>query len=64
MAREVGPLLGLGTSLAASVLLGVLAGRWADRTWHREPLFTVLGAMLGLTLGLYNFVRTVMSKRS
>ncbi len=64
MAREMGPLLGIGTSLAVSVLLGVLVGRWADGHWGRRPLFTILGAMLGLVAGMYNFVRTVMSKRS
>jgi F0F1-type ATP synthase assembly protein I len=64
VAREIGPLLGIGVSLAASVLLGVLAGRWADARWGREPLFTILGAMAGLIAGMYQFVRTVMSKRS
>jgi F0F1-type ATP synthase assembly protein I len=63
VARETGPLLGIGASLAVSVLVGVLAGKWADAHWGREPLFTILGAMLGLVLGMYQFVRTVMSKR-
>lgn len=61
--REVGPLLGIGTSLAVSVLVGVLVGRWADGRWGHEPLFTILGAMLGLVAGMYNFVRTVMPKK-
>jgi F0F1-type ATP synthase assembly protein I len=63
VARETGPLLGIGASLAVSVFVGVLAGKWADAHWGREPLFTILGAMLGLVLGMYQFVRTVMSKR-
>jgi F0F1-type ATP synthase assembly protein I len=63
VAREAGPLLGIGTSLAVSVLLGVLVGRWADDRWGREPLFTILGAMTGLVVGMYGFVRTVISKK-
>jgi ATP synthase protein I len=63
VAREMGPLLGLGTSLAASVLLGLFLGRWADAHWGRDPLFTILGAMAGLAAGMYQFVRTVMSKK-
>jgi ATP synthase protein I len=61
--REAGPLLGIGTSLAVSVLLGVLLGRWADGHWGHEPLFTLLGAIVGLALGMYGFVRTVTSRK-
>jgi ATP synthase protein I len=63
-AREAGPLLGIGTSLAVSVLLGVFVGRWADGRWGHEPLFTLLGAFVGLAVGMYGFVRTVMSNKS
>jgi F0F1-type ATP synthase assembly protein I len=61
--REVAPLLGVGTSLAASVFVGWLVGRWADGHWGREPLFTILGAMLGLIVGMYEFLRIAMSKK-
>ncbi len=57
--REAGPLLGIGTSLAITVLLGVLAGRWADAHWGTEPAFTVVGAVFGVGVGLYGFVKTV-----
>lgn len=63
MVREAGPLLGIGTSLAVSVLLGVLVGRWADGRWGREPLFTVVGAVVGLAVGAYGFVRTVTARK-
>jgi ATP synthase protein I len=57
--REAGPLLGIGTSLAITVLLGVLAGRWVDARWGTEPVFTLVGAVLGIGGGLYGFIRTV-----
>lgn len=57
--REAGPLLGIGTSLAVTVLVGVLAGRWVDARWGTEPVFTLVGAVLGIGGGLYGFIRTV-----
>jgi ATP synthase protein I len=57
--RDCAPLLGIGTSLAITVLLGVLAGRWVDSRWSTEPLFTLLGAGLGIVAALTGFVRTV-----
>ena len=57
--REVGPLFGIGTSLAVTVLLGVLAGRWADASWGTAPAFTLVGAGLGIGIGLYGFIKTV-----
>jgi F0F1-type ATP synthase assembly protein I len=42
-----------------TVLLGVLAGRWADARWGTEPLFTVVGAAVGIGSGLYGFIKTV-----
>lgn len=61
--REAGPLLGIGTSLAITVLLGVFAGRWADARWQSEPAFTLVGAALGIGTGLYGFIRTVTAKK-
>jgi ATP synthase protein I len=59
----VGPFLGIGTSLAITVLLGVLAGWWLDGRWGTEPAFTVVGAVLGIGCALYGFVKTVTAKK-
>jgi F0F1-type ATP synthase assembly protein I len=57
--REAAPYLGLGTSLAATVLLGLALGYWADKELGTRPLFFLLGGSLGLAAALYQFFRTV-----
>jgi F0F1-type ATP synthase assembly protein I len=58
--REAGPYLGLGTSLAATVLLSLALGYWADEKLGTRPLLFLVGGTLGLALALYQFFKTVM----
>ena len=51
-----------GTQLAVSVLLGVYVGRWLDGKWGTAPWCLVAGAALGLALGLYAFLKPLLSK--
>lgn len=60
--REAGPYLGLGTSLAASVLLGLGVGYWADRRWETSPLFFLAGGVLGLAAAAVQFWKAVGRK--
>jgi F0F1-type ATP synthase assembly protein I len=61
--RDAGPYLSLGVSLAASVLLGLLAGYWIDGKLGTRPIFFLIGAVLGLlTAGVY-FFRTLMGRK-
>jgi ATP synthase protein I len=62
--RETGPYLGIGTSLALTVLLGVGAGYWIDRKLGSEPSFLLIGAGLGIFAALYGFFKTVMGKKT
>ena len=39
------------TLLIASLVLGYLAGRWADRRFHSEPWGLMAGLLLGLFVG-------------
>jgi F0F1-type ATP synthase assembly protein I len=57
--REAAPYLGLGTSLAVTVLLGVGLGYWADRELGTQPWLFLLGAVSGLAMALYQFFKTV-----
>lgn len=61
--REVAPYLGMGTALAATVLLGVGAGYWIDGKLGTRPVFFLIGAGLGLGAAGYHFVRTVMGQK-
>ncbi|MFW5752903.1 MAG: AtpZ/AtpI family protein [Planctomycetota bacterium] len=49
--------LHLGSTLAASVLLGVGIGWWIDQHWGTEPWATVSGAVLFIVAGIYHAIR-------
>ena len=53
-------LVGIGWYVGFSILLGVLGGRWLDRTVGTLPLFTLLGLLLGLGVALYGAYRMVL----
>ncbi|AXI38524.1 hypothetical protein CX649_01995 [Bacillaceae bacterium ZC4] len=45
--------------LAGSVLVGVFAGRWLDRQLHTEPVFLIIGLLIGLAAGIVAMLRLV-----
>ncbi|WP_409290692.1 AtpZ/AtpI family protein [Peribacillus sp. SCS-26] len=47
------------SQLVGSVVAGVFGGRWLDRTVNTEPLFLIIGLLLGLAAGTYSMLRTV-----
>jgi F0F1-type ATP synthase assembly protein I len=51
-----------GTQLAVSVLLGVYIGHRIDGKWGTGPWGLVGGAALGAALGLYAFLKPLLSK--
>jgi len=58
--KEVGPYMGMGFQLAATVALLVFIGIWLDKKTGKDPLFTLIFAFLGVGIGLYNFIKTVL----
>jgi ATP synthase protein I len=57
--RDSGPYLGLGITLAVTVLAGLGVGHWIDGRWGTDPLFLILGGSLGVAAALIYFVRTL-----
>ncbi|PLT31846.1 AtpZ/AtpI family protein [Peribacillus deserti] len=47
------------SQLVGSVVIGIFGGRWIDKTAHTEPLFLIIGLLLGLAAGIYSMLRTV-----
>lgn len=58
--RKIGPYLGLGTQLAATIILMFFLGRWLDDQFNTEPLLMILFSFLGGFAGIYNFIKTVL----
>lgn len=52
----------LGWTLVASVGFGLLAGRWVDAKLGTEPWLFIIGAFLGIILGLYLFLAATLRK--
>ncbi len=58
--KQVGPYLGLGVQLAASIVLMLLLGHWLDGKFNSYPVLTILGGFLGGFAGMYNVIKTVL----
>ena len=58
--REVGPYLGLGFQLAASIVIMLFIGYWLDSWLKIYPILTIIFAMFGGFAGLYNVIKTVL----
>jgi len=61
--RDVGAYLGLGGTLAVTVLVGVAGGYWLDGKLGTTPAFVLAGAVVGLLAAGYHFYRLVRVKR-
>ncbi len=57
--KEVAPYIGLGTQLAASIVLMFFLGRWLDSNLNTAPFLMILFSFLGGFGGLYNFIKAV-----
>lgn len=43
-------LTSMGFYIGGSITLGVLGGLWLDKKWGTNPLFAILGLILGVIL--------------
>ena len=57
--RDVGPYLGLGLQLAATIVVFVLVGSWLDQKCSQKYIFTLIAGLLGIGIGLYNLIKTL-----
>ena len=58
--NTIGPSLGLGTQLAATVIIMFFVGRWLDAKFNTTPLMILICSFLGGFAGIYNFIKTVL----
>jgi F0F1-type ATP synthase assembly protein I len=59
--RQAGPYLGLGTQLAATIILMFFLGRWLDGEFYTTPVLTICFSFFGGFAGIYNFIRAVLN---
>lgn len=64
--RDVGPYLGLGMQLAATLVVFTLGGYFLDHRLETLPWLTITGAIVGLALLFLQLYRTAidMARRS
>jgi F0F1-type ATP synthase assembly protein I len=53
-------LLGMGFYIAIAIVLGIWGGHWLDEKFNTNPLWLIIGLILGITvavLGTYNMMK-------
>lgn len=58
---DVAPYLGLGTQLAATIVLMFFLGKWLDEKFEIFPLLTIGLSFFGGFAGIYNFIKSVLN---
>ncbi len=58
--KTFGPYLGLGTQLAATIILMFFLGRWLDQKLNTFPFLLIIFSIIGGFAGIYNFIKTVL----
>jgi F0F1-type ATP synthase assembly protein I len=58
--RTVLPYTQIGMTFAIIVAAGTLAGHWADNHFGTAPWLLLVGALLGIAVGFYHFLKAVL----
>lgn len=61
--RDVAPYIGIGSTLAITVLLGLGVGYWLDQRLKTDPWLLLAGGVLGIVAAMYQFFKTVAGLR-
>lgn len=61
--REAAPYLGIGSSSAATVLLGLAGGYWLDGRFGTRPLLFLLGGVFGILAAFWQVYKLVMGRK-
>ncbi len=54
--------VGLGFEIVVPLIAGVFLGNWLDRWLGTRPWLLVVGAILGMAAGFFNFFRAVLPR--
>jgi ATP synthase protein I len=56
----VAKFLGVGFYIAFCIIFGILGGLWLDKLFHTEPIFLLLGLVIGLTAAFWGLYRMLV----
>ncbi|MBN1495565.1 MAG: AtpZ/AtpI family protein [Spirochaetes bacterium] len=51
----------IGLELAATVTIFILGGNKLDDHFNRTPVFTIIGAFLGMAIGFYHLIKQLQN---
>lgn len=60
--RTSGPYMNIGWTFVVAMGIGIYGGYRADAYFGTEPWLMVVGALLGMAAGFYNFFLVVLRK--
>jgi ATP synthase protein I len=49
----------VSANLAGGTILGIFLGSWVDKFLSAKPIFTIIGLLFGLAVGIYGMLSTV-----
>jgi ATP synthase protein I len=58
--RQAGPYLGLGTQLAATIVVMFFLGNYLDKKFDLYPWLSISFGLFGGFAGIYNFIKIVL----
>jgi F0F1-type ATP synthase assembly protein I len=61
--QGLGPYLGLGIQLAATVAIMTFIGYWLDGKLNTSPYLLIICSIIGIFAALYNFIKTIASSQ-
>ncbi len=53
-------LTGVGFFIGACIILGIIAGIWLDSKLNTEPVFVIIGLVLGIIVAVYGVYRMLL----
>lgn len=59
--KDIAPYLGLGTQLAATIILMFFLGKWLDEKFEFYPILTIVFSFLGGFAGIYNVIKSTIN---
>ena len=52
--------IGVGFFIGGSIVLGVVAGRWLDSKLNSEPIWLIVGLILGVVVAFYGVYQMLL----